>query len=136
MQPPAAPNRPRNQGEISAGTVVLIGASIRSAAQSAKRAGFRVLGIDHFGDIDTRQACQEFWILNEFVTNPDAIRRFQKFPHFVVGGLNSAHDLAGILLPPHVAEKTFPAKEAASDLLPPLETPILIAGMTSSGSKN
>ena len=120
MQPPAAPNRPRNQGEISAGTVVLIGASIRSAAQSAKRAGFRVLGIDHFGDVDTRQACQEFWILNEFVTNPDAIRRFQKFPYFVVGGLNSAHDLAGILLPPHAAEKTFPTKEAASDLLPPL----------------
>ncbi|MGI9467484.1 MAG: ATP-grasp domain-containing protein [Rubripirellula sp.] len=123
MQPPATPNRPRNQGEISAGTVVLIGASIRSAAQSANRAGFRVLGIDHFGDIDTRQACQEFWILNEFVTNPEAIRRFQKFPHFVVGGLNSAQDFAGTLLPPPPTARTFPSKEAASDLVPPLRNP-------------
>lgn len=123
MQPPATPNRPRNQGEISAGTVVLIGASIRSAAQSASRAGFRVLGIDHFGDIDTRQACQEFWILNEFVTNPEAIRRFRKFPHFVVGGLNSAHDLAGLLQPPPTPAKNSPAKEAASELASPLRNP-------------
>ena len=136
MQPPADSNRPRKDVESSARTVVLIGASIRSAAQSAQRAGFQVLGIDHFGDVDTRQACREFWILNEFVTNPDAIRRFQKFPHFVVGGLNSAHDLTEILLPPHATERTSLAKEAASDLLPPQETPILIAGMTSSGSKN
>ncbi len=123
MQPPAAPNRPRNQGETSSGTVVLIGASIRSAAQSANQAGFRVLGIDHFGDVDTRQACQEFWIINEFVTNAEAIRRFQKFPHFVVGGLNSAQDLTGLLLPPPATTKTRPAKEAASDLSSPGRNP-------------
>ena len=98
MQPPADPNRPRNHSESSAGTVVLIGASIRSAAQSAKRAGFHVLGIDHFGDVDTRQACHEFSILNEFVTNPELICRFRKFPHFVVGGINAAHDLTELRL--------------------------------------
>lgn len=98
MQPPADPNRPRNHSESSAGTVVLIGASIRSAAQSAKRAGFHVLGIDHFGDVDTRQACHEFSILNEFVTNSELICRFRKFPHFVVGGINAAHDLPELRL--------------------------------------
>lgn len=123
MQPPAAPNRPRNRDETSAGMVVLIGASIRSAAQSAKRAGFRVLGIDHFGDVDTRQACQEFWILNEFVKNPEAIRRFRKFPHFVVGGLNSAHDLTGLLQHPLANTTTLPAKEADSNLAPSLRNP-------------
>lgn len=125
MQPPAAPNRPGNQGETSAGTVVLIGASIRSAAQSANQAGFRVLGLDHFGDIDTRQACQEFWILDEFATNPEAIRRFRKFPHFIVGGLNSAKDFLGLLLPPPTAAKTLLTQEAGTDLVPPPRNPDL-----------
>lgn len=123
MQPPAAPNRPRNHGETSAETVVLIGASIRSAAQSANRAGFRILGIDHFGDIDTRQACQEFWILNEFLKNPEVIRRFRSFPHFVVGGLNHGDDLAGFLTPPPTIVHTSPAKEPGSDSAVPLRNP-------------
>ena len=119
MQPPAAPNRPSNHGKMSAGTVVLIGASIRAAAQSANRAGFRVLGIDHFGDVDTRQACQEFWILNEFQTNPELISRLRTFPHFVVGGLNPAHDLAGLLQPLPETAIPFPAKEPDSVPAPP-----------------
>lgn len=116
MQPPAAPNRLSNHGETSAGTVVLIGASIRAAAQSANRAGFRVLGIDHFGDVDTRQACQEFWILNEFQMNPELIRRLRNFPYFVVGGLNPAHNLAGLLMPPSETAMTFPAKNLDNGL--------------------
>ena len=112
MQPPAVPNRPSKHGEASAGTVVLIGASIRSAAQSAKRAGFRVLGIDHFGDVDTRQACQEFWILKEFQTKPALIRRLQKFPHFVVGGLNTEPDATLLLRPATETAKENPTKEA------------------------
>ena len=123
MQPPAAPNRPSNQGETSARTVVLIGASIRSAAQSANQAGFRVLGIDHFGDVDTRQACQEFWILSEFATNSEAIGRFRKFPHFIVGGLNSAKDLPGLLSPPPANAKTLPVQEAGKDLVLPPRNP-------------
>jgi len=123
MQPPADSNRPRNHVESSAGTVVLIGASIRSAAQSAKRAGFQVLGIDHFGDVDTRQACREFWILNEFATNPELISRLRKFPHFVVGGLNAAHDLTGLRLTSPATETHSPAKEAGSNVACPPSNP-------------
>ncbi len=37
--------------------IALWGASVRAAAESAKRAGFSVLGIDQFGDTDTLAAC-------------------------------------------------------------------------------
>jgi predicted ATP-grasp superfamily ATP-dependent carboligase len=43
----------------------LIGASVRAAAQSAKRAKYDVLGIDRFGDSDTRAACAGFLPLAE-----------------------------------------------------------------------
>ncbi len=46
-------NRPRR--------VVLVGASIRAAAESAQRAGFLVTGVDLFGDTDTRAACDQFF---------------------------------------------------------------------------
>lgn len=108
MQPPAPPNQPCKHGESSAGTVVLIGASIRSAAESASRAGFRVLGIDLFGDLDTRQMCEEFWILSEFQTNPELIRRLRQYPQFMVGGLNPTHESAHPPSLPTKTLKTFP----------------------------
>lgn len=40
--------------------VVLVGGSVRAAAQDAKRGGFEVVGVDRFGDRDLRQACQEW----------------------------------------------------------------------------
>lgn len=42
--------------------VVLVGGSVRAAAQDAKLGGFEVVGVDRFGDWDLRQACQE-WIV-------------------------------------------------------------------------
>ena len=42
--------------------VVLVGGSVRAAAQDAKLGGFDVVGVDRFGDWDLRQACQE-WIV-------------------------------------------------------------------------
>jgi uncharacterized protein len=42
--------------------VVLVGGSVRAAAQDAKRGGFSVTAVDRFGDCDLRQACQE-WIV-------------------------------------------------------------------------
>ena len=93
MQPPAETNWPTNRTEIPRGTVVLIGASIRSAAQSARHAGFRVLGIDQFGDLDTREACEHFWELDEFGSNPEFLRLCKRFPVLTVGGLNSHRGL-------------------------------------------
>ena len=120
MQPPADPNWPSNHDEKSAGTIVLIGASIRSAAQSAQRAGFQVLGIDHFGDVDTRQACHEFWILTEFLANPDAMRRFRQSPIFMVGGLNSAEGLPGFLATANAMQTDFPFSDAVEPGSPPV----------------
>ena len=45
--------------------VTLVGASVRSAAQSARNARYRVIGIDRFGDVDTRQSCHEFATFGE-----------------------------------------------------------------------
>ena len=41
--------------------VVLVGASVRAATESARRGGFRVLAVDRFGDVDTLQAA-ECWL--------------------------------------------------------------------------
>lgn len=46
-------------------TVVLVGASVRAAAESASRAKLRVIGIDLFGDVDTRRACQQFFKISD-----------------------------------------------------------------------
>ncbi|WP_413431434.1 ATP-grasp domain-containing protein [Crateriforma spongiae] len=70
--PDAIPDDPKPQpnpgGEPSettdsaaaAGKVILMGASVRSAAASARRGGLRIWGIDRFGDADTRELCEEF----------------------------------------------------------------------------
>lgn len=41
---------------------VLVGGSVRAAAQDAKRGGFSVIAVDRFGDLDLREGCQE-WIV-------------------------------------------------------------------------
>ena len=72
MQPPAAPNRaiPTDPGDRSSPPnrpfrVALIGASIRSAAESAKSAGTAVTGLDRFADQDTRAACERHFRLDD-----------------------------------------------------------------------
>lgn len=43
--------------------LVLAGVSVRAAAQSAQRAGLRVLAVDRFGDLDTREAASSWYRL-------------------------------------------------------------------------
>ncbi len=43
--------------------VLLVGASVRWAAQSAAQGGYRVVGMDLFGDLDTRAACASFQLI-------------------------------------------------------------------------
>ena len=57
--------RDRNLRRTSPLSVTLVGASVRSAAQSARRAGYCVIGIDRFGDVDTRQCCDQFATFDE-----------------------------------------------------------------------
>lgn len=71
-------------------TVVLIGASIRAAAQSARRAGFQVVGIDLFGDRDCRDACQRFAMLDQ---TDDSAKLLDEYPSarvVCVGGFTDA----------------------------------------------
>lgn len=55
--------QPPQRGGTSVRRLVLLGASVRSAAESARRGGFHVTGIDQFGDVDTQQACDRFFQL-------------------------------------------------------------------------
>ena len=40
--------------------IVLFGLSVRAAAEAARRDGWRVIGLDAFGDADTRAACHHW----------------------------------------------------------------------------
>ncbi|QDT11281.1 ATP-grasp domain-containing protein [Planctomycetes bacterium K23_9] len=66
MQPPQPPTDPTTI-DLSLGEnpLILIGASVRAAAQSANRAGFDVFGIDFFGDVDAQDACRWFASLEQ-----------------------------------------------------------------------
>ncbi|MCK6426234.1 MAG: ATP-grasp domain-containing protein [Burkholderiaceae bacterium] len=45
---------------MTARCIVLIGLSVRAAAEAARRDGWQVLGLDAFGDADTRAACHRW----------------------------------------------------------------------------
>jgi predicted ATP-grasp superfamily ATP-dependent carboligase len=58
-------------------SMILIGGSVRAAAQDAKRAGYRVYAFDRFGDRDLRDDC-DFWGLYE--PNADWPSIFEAIP--------------------------------------------------------
>ncbi len=60
MQPP---EKQASENHDSRPKLALLGASVRAAAQSARRGGYYVIGIDLFGDTDTRASCDEFYLL-------------------------------------------------------------------------
>ncbi|SMP48980.1 Predicted ATP-dependent carboligase, ATP-grasp superfamily [Neorhodopirellula lusitana] len=61
-------SQPANQG---LNRILVAGASVRWAAQSARRAGYSVSGIDLFGDTDTRAACDHFQLLDVTGDSPE-----------------------------------------------------------------
>lgn len=69
MQPP---EKHLEKQEFSPPVVILVGASVRAAAESARRGGWEVIGIDLFGDCDTREHCVHF---HQFV-DLDRLREF------------------------------------------------------------
>ena len=80
--------------------IVLVGASVRAAAQSAKAAGFDVLGIDLFGDPDTRKACKSFLRVDELLA--DDLAALSNWvdpdtPLMIVGGLEQAEQVVSQL---------------------------------------
>ncbi len=105
MQPPASRNRESRCSCPAEKRIVLVGASVRAAAQSASRAGFCVTGIDLFGDRDTQAVCHQHFMVPklggggsqgdpgtfhrvDFDTIVDAC---EGVPVVEVGGLNAAN---------------------------------------------
>jgi predicted ATP-grasp superfamily ATP-dependent carboligase len=62
MQPPAPVTR---SNDSSRGPIVLVGASVRAAAESARRAGFAPIAIDQYGDRETIAASDRWHPLCE-----------------------------------------------------------------------
>jgi uncharacterized protein len=73
------------------GKIVLYGASVRAAAQSAAAAGWSVIGVDWFGDVDARAACEQFFTFQELQSS-DAWTTFRRsvgnIPRLQVGGID------------------------------------------------
>lgn len=89
MQPPDDSPRQSGTAISTDSAIVLVGASVRAAAESAAKTGRRVIGIDLFGDTDTRQACESFFLLQDVDwQNVQAVS--QGAPVIQVGGVNSA----------------------------------------------
>ncbi len=91
------------QPPYHSGPIVLVGASVRAAAQSARRGGFQVIGIDIFGDTDTRDACDHYFqIPSNFRSAGPAIQEILNacagLPILTVGGLNGADLLVNSLV--------------------------------------
>jgi uncharacterized protein len=83
--------------------ILIIGASVRSAAASARRAGWDPVGVDLFADQDTRRIC-ECWKcpIDEY---PDGLfqlaRTLPPMPFLYTGGLENFPELVGELAAYH-----------------------------------
>jgi uncharacterized protein len=50
---------------VSRPTLVVAGISVRALAESARQGGWEVIGLDGFGDLDTRRACAQWHAIGE-----------------------------------------------------------------------
>ncbi|MFM2065595.1 MAG: hypothetical protein RLZZ584_504 [Pseudomonadota bacterium] len=71
-------------------TLVVAGLSVRGLAVSARRAGWRVLALDVFGDQDTRRACAAWWPIGA---------PHEAAPRIDPAGLLAALDAARVAVP-------------------------------------
>ena len=61
----SSPKQESRQSRCSG--LILVGASVRAAAESARRAGLDVIAVDLFGDLQTRQAAETWFSVTEVV---------------------------------------------------------------------
>ena len=96
MQPP---DQQTAKLGVSGRPLILIGASVRAATQSAVRAGFRVTAIDLFGDVDTRAVCHTYVALDKSapLVVKNLSREDQATRLMIVGGLDREAELVGEL---------------------------------------
>jgi predicted ATP-grasp superfamily ATP-dependent carboligase len=69
--------------------ILILGASVRAAAQSARRAGLRVHAADMFGDADLREVCSAIQVERYPSELPIAAEQLPKCPWMYTGGLEN-----------------------------------------------
>ncbi|WP_259635248.1 ATP-grasp domain-containing protein [Stieleria sedimenti] len=83
--------RPADRDRSQRGPIVLVGASVRAAAESARIAGFSPIAVDHFGDRETLAAARRWYPLDDFLDSGDSrpLDRIvpERAPIAIVGGL-------------------------------------------------
>jgi predicted ATP-grasp superfamily ATP-dependent carboligase len=102
MQPPSDGSDRRSAGADHADTdkphsgtasppagLIIVGASVRAACESASRSGIPVIAVDQFGDCETRQLARSWHRLPEPQGLAETIRDFLPYPVVPVGGLES-----------------------------------------------
>ena len=72
--------------------LLILGASVRAATQSAQRAGFKTCGIDLFNDADLRK-CGESAKVDDYGDLSQAILQFSPLPFVFTGGLENYSNL-------------------------------------------
>ena len=79
--------------------VIVVGASARAAAASARRAGFRPYGIDLFGDADLRAIAPVVRCPTDRYPHglPDLLANAPAAPWFYAGGLENHPDLVAVM---------------------------------------
>ena len=74
--------------------LIVVGASVRSACQSAIRSGYNPIGIDLFGDIDLAEACQAIRIEDYPAEICSALENLESsIPWMYTGGIENYPDL-------------------------------------------
>ncbi len=93
MQPPREGHGETAASEARDRRVLLLGGSVRTAAESASRGGFTVVAADRFGDTDTLAATARhlpFGTPDDLVA---ALDRLPSMPTVIVGGLEGAAEM-------------------------------------------
>nr|WP_161501358.1 ATP-grasp domain-containing protein [Rhodopirellula sp. SM50] len=91
--------RPADFDRSRRGPVVLVGASVRAAAESARIAGFSPIAVDHYGDRETLAAARRWYGLDDFLDSAESrpLDRIvpKRAPIAIVGGLQSGYRWIG-----------------------------------------
>src|SRR6056297_663998 len=117
MQAPAQQPCDRLRHNSRENQVILFGASVRSAAQSAAQAGFCVIGIDRFADQDTAQACYRLYQLDQESELGAILDAHPGVPVVQVGGLSGQS--AALEQRAAQGNPVFPCVEASRRLADP-----------------
>lgn len=70
-------------------SLLIVGASVRAAAQSAVRGGMRVVAVDQFADLDCAAVAEKTAVFPRFEDIPALCQQFPAMPWMYVGGMEN-----------------------------------------------